>query len=49
MLLIDKFVKDGVSWELDSLLYDSESSLYTFHDIVRMKPEQFEVRYTLIF
>ena len=49
MLLIDKFVKDGVSWELDSLLYDSESSLYTFHDIVRMKPEQFEVRYTLSF
>ena len=49
MLLIDKFVKDGVSWELDSLLYDSESSLYTFHDIVRMKPEQFEVCYTLSF
>ena len=49
MLLIDKFVKDGVSWELDSLLYDSESSLYTFHDIVRMKPEQFEVCYTLRF
>lgn len=49
MLLIDKFVKDGVSWELDSLLYDTESSLYTFHDIVRMKPEQFEVRYTLSF
>ena len=49
MLLIDKFVKNGVSWELDSLLYDSESSLYTFHDIVRMKPEQFEVRYTLSF
>ena len=49
MLLIDKFVKDGVSWELDSLLYDSESSLYTFHDMVRMKPEQFEVRYTLSF
>ena len=49
MLLIDKFVKDGVSWELDSLLYDSESSLYTFHDIVRMRPEQFEVCYTLRF
>ena len=49
MLLVDQFVKDGVSWELDSLLYDSESSLYTFHDIVRMKPEQFEVRYTLSF
>ena len=49
MLLIDKFVKDGVSWELDSLLYDSESSLYTFHDIVRMKPEQFEVSYILRF
>ena len=49
MLLVDKFVKDDVTWELDSLLYDSESSLYTFHDIVRMKPEQFEVRYTLSF
>ena len=49
MLLIDKFVKDGVSWELDSLLYDSESSLYTFHDMVHMKPEQFEVSYTLRF
>ena len=49
MLLIDKFVKGGVSWELDSLLYDSESSLYTFHDMVRMRPEQFEVRYTLSF
>ena len=49
MLLVDKFVKDDVTWELDSLLYDSESSLYTFHDIVRMKPEQFEVCYTLSF
>lgn len=49
MLLVDKFVKDDVTWELDSLLYDSESSLYTFYDIVRMKPEQFEVRYTLSF
>ena len=49
MQLIDRFVNSGVTWELDSLLYDSESSLYTFHDIVRMKPEQFEVRYTLSF
>lgn len=49
MMLIDKFVEGGVTWELDSLLYDSEASLYTFHDIVRMKPEQFEVSYTLRF
>lgn len=49
MMLIDKFVEGGVTWELDSLLYDSEASLYTFHDIVRMKPEQFEVSYTLSF
>lgn len=49
MMLIDKFVEDGVTWELDTLLYDSEASLYTFHDIVRMKPEQFEVSYTLRF
>lgn len=49
MMLIDKFVEGGVTWELDSLLYDSEASFYTFHDIVRMKPEQFEVRYKLSF
>jgi len=49
MLRIDKFVKNDVTWELDSLLYDSDSSLYTFHDMVRMRPEQFEVSYTLRF
>ena len=49
MLRIDKFAKDDVTWELDSLLYDSDSSLYTFHDMVRMRPEQFEVSYTLRF
>lgn len=49
MLLVDKFVKDDVTWELDSLLYDSDASLYAFKDIVRMRPEQFEVRYKLSF
>lgn len=49
MMLIDKFVKDGVTWELDSLLYDSEASLYSFWDIVRFRPKQFEVRYRLNF
>ena len=49
MMLIDKFVEGGVTWELDSLLYDSDASLYTFRDVVRMKPEQFEVCYTLRF
>ena len=49
MMLIDKFVEGGVTWELDALLYDTDASLYTFHDIVRMKPEQFEVCYTLRF
>ena len=49
MMLIDKFVEGGVTWELDALLYDTDASLYTFHDIVRMKPEQFEVSYTLKF
>lgn len=49
MLLIDQFVNSGVTWELDALLYDSDASLYAFKDIVRMKPEQFEVRYKLSF
>lgn len=49
MMLIDKFVEGGVTWELDSLLYDSEASLYAFKDIVHMRPEQFEVRYKLSF
>jgi hypothetical protein len=49
MQLIDRFVNSGVTWELDALLYDSDASLYTFRDVVRMKPEQFEVCYTLRF
>ena len=49
MQLIDRFVNSGVTWELDTLLYDSDASLYAFKDIVRMKPEQFEVRYKLSF
>ena len=49
MQLIDRFVNNGVIWELDALLYDSDASLYTFKDIVRMRPEQFEVRYKLSF
>lgn len=49
MMLIDKFVEGGVTWELDALLYDSDASLYAFKDIVHMRPEQFEVRYKLSF
>lgn len=49
MMLIDKFIEGGVTWELDSLLYDSDASLYAFKDIVHMRPEQFEVRYKLSF
>lgn len=49
MMLIDKFVEGGVTWELDALLYDSDASLYAFKDIVHMRPEQFEVRYRLNF
>ena len=49
MMLIDKFVEGGVTWELDALLYDTYASLYTFKDIVRFRPEQFEVCYTLRF
>lgn len=49
MQLIDRFVNSGVTWELDALLYDSDASLYTFKDIVHMRPEQFEVRYKLSF
>ena len=49
MMLIDKFVESGVTWELDALLYDTDASLYTFKDIVRFRPKQFEVCYTLRF
>ena len=49
MMLIDKFVEGGVTWELDALLYDTDASLYSFKDIVRFRPEQFEVRYKLSF
>ena len=49
MMLIDKFVEGGVTWELDALLYDSDASLYAFKDSVHMRPEQFEVRYKLSF
>lgn len=49
MMLIDKFVEDGVTWELDTLLYDTDASLYSFWDIVRFRPKQFEVRYRLNF
>ena len=49
MMLIDKFVEGGVTWELDALLYDTDASLYSFKDIVRFRPEQFEVCYTLRF
>lgn len=49
MMLIDKFVEGGVTWELDALLYDTDTSLYSFKDIVRFRPEQFEVRYKLSF
>ena len=49
MMLIDKFVEGGVTWELDALLYDTDASLYSFKDIVRFRPEQFEVSYTLRF
>ena len=48
-MLIDKFVEGGVTWELDALLYDTDASLYSFKDIVRFRPEQFEVRYKLSF
>lgn len=49
MMLIDKFVEDGVTWELNTLLYDTDASLYSFWDIVRFRPKQFEVRYRLNF
>lgn len=49
MMLIDKFVEGGVTWELDALLYDTDASLYSFKDVVRFLPEQFEVRYKLRF
>ena len=49
MMLIDKFVEGGVTWELDALLYDTDASLYSFKDVVRFRPEQFEVRYKLRF
>jgi hypothetical protein len=49
MMLIDKFVEGGVTWELDALLYDTDASLYSFKDVVRFRPEQFEVSYKLGF
>ena len=49
MQLIDRFVNSGVTWELDALLYDTDASLYSFKDVVRFRPEQFEVRYKLRF
>lgn len=47
MLQISEFTQGGVTWELDCLLYNSHASLYAFRDIIRMKPDQFEVGYTL--
>ncbi|WP_308604959.1 hypothetical protein [uncultured Fibrobacter sp.] len=49
MLYIPEFVENEVTMFLDSLLYDTRLSLYSFWDIANMDPRQFEVKYKVIY